>query len=238
MAVSIPTLLEFVLRWLHVFFGVMWIGHLYYFNFTQGTFLNDAGVEASAKTTLRIKLLPVALYYFRWGAMWTFVTGLLYLGHKFHTYPSFSDFVNSSYGFWISMGTIFGTTMFLNVWLVIWPNQKIVIENATRTSKGESALPTAADAGARANVASRTNTMLSIPMLFFMGAASHLPVNIMDTSKTMIFWIIFFVLWAAIEFNAIKGKTYKLMTTVRQVTHSGVGLTVVLVGLALLLLAN
>jgi len=225
-------LVEFTLRWLHLFFGVLWIGHLYYFNFTQGSFLNAQDVDNSAKSALRMKLLPTALWWFRWGAMWTFVTGLLYWMLKGHTYGSMVTYLTSSYGLTITVGAIFGITMWYNVWFVIWPKQKIVIENATQVAAGKPANPAAADAGARANVASRTNTLLSIPMLFFMGAASHLPVPVKGDSN-MVFWILFLLIWAAIEFNALKGKTYQIMTTVKQVITSGFILTLILVGILL-----
>ena len=222
---------EFLLRWLHYFFGVMWIGHLYYFNLTQGVFLNSTEVENSAKTALRTKLLPTALFYFRWGAMWTFVTGIMYYGHKFHSFGNFSAFMGSSYGTLISIGALMGIMMWGNVWFLIWPKQKIVIENANRVAKGETALPTAADAAARANVVSRTNTLLSIPMLFFMGAASHLPLAVTDSSNLMVFWLILGALLAVIEYNAITGKTYQIMTTVKQVLTSGFVLSFLIVGL-------
>ena len=230
-ALNFLTVFEFLLRWLHYFFGVMWIGHLYYFNLTQGVFLNSTEVDNAAKSALRTKLLPTALFYFRWGAMWTFVTGALYYGHKFHTYGNFMAFMASSYGLLISIGALMGLMMWGNVWFLIWPKQKIVIENANRVAKGESALPAAADAGARANVASRTNTLLSIPMLFFMGAASHLPLAVTDSSNVGVFWIVLAILLALLEYNAIKGKTYQLMTTVKQVLTSGFVFSFIILGL-------
>ncbi len=231
---SYTNLIEFLLRWLHLFFGVLWIGHLYYFNFTQGTFLNDSEVDAGAKSALRRKLLPVALSYFRWGAMWTFVTGLIYYGLLGHLAGGFGAFLASGHGWAISIGVILGITMWFNVWFVIWPNQKIVIKNAEGLFKGEPAIPQAAEAGIRANVASRTNTLLSIPVLFFMTTARFLPLPV-DPEHTnyTFFWIAFMTLWGIIEANALIGKTYKVMTTVRQVLHSGVMLTIVLIGMLL-----
>jgi uncharacterized membrane protein len=228
MFTNMPALFEFVLRWLHLIFGVIWIGHLYYFNFTQGAFLNAQDVDNSAKSALRIKLLPTALWWFRWGAMWTFVTGLTYWLWKSHSFGSMSTFLGSSYGLAITVGGLFGTTMWYNVWFVIWPKQKIVIENAKNTAAGQAANPAAADAGARAQVASRTNTLLSIPMLFFMGAASHLPIPINESSNLMMFWLLLGITWAVIEYNALKGKTYQVMTTVKQVITSGFVLTGIL----------
>lgn len=205
--------IHFFLKWLHIFFGILWIGHLYYFNFTQGAFMNQT--DAPTKSQVQQKLLPIALWWFRWGAMWTFVTGLAML----HTasYTGFS--LSGDWGVKILTGTLFGITMWYNVWFIIWPNQKIVIENAKNVAEGKPANPEAAPAGAKALLASRTNTLLSIPMLFFMVGAAHLPIQ-MDMSKVTTYWIVLLLLWAGIEFNAIKGKLGP-MTTVKGVITSG-----------------
>ncbi len=231
---SYMQIVEFILRWLHLFFGVLWIGHLYYFNFTQGVFLNDPEVDASAKMALRRKLLPVALFYFRWGAMWTLVTGLVYYAFLGHLIGSFSVFLTSGHGWTITVGAILGVTMWYNVWYVIWPNQKLVIQNAEGLAKGQPPLPEAGPAGIRANVASRTNTLLSIPVLFFMTTSRFLPLPV-DPERTnfMLFWVLFGILWLAIEVNALKGQTYKVMTTVKQVIHSGFLLGIILIGMLL-----
>src|SRR3990172_7047377 len=85
------------------------------------------------------------------------------------------EFFATSYGWAIFLGGTLGSFMWANVWFVIWPKQKIVIQNAIDTAGGKPANPAAAPAGARAGGASRTNVLFSIPMLFYMGAASHLP---------------------------------------------------------------
>jgi Urate oxidase N-terminal len=97
--------------------------------------------------------------------------------------------------------------MWANVWFVIWPNQKIVIQNAIDTAGGKPANPAAAGAGARAGLASRTNTMLSIPMLFFMGAASHLPLPVPRSG--IVFWVIAVIVMALCEANALTGTPGK-----------------------------
>ena len=74
--------LMFGMRWLHFFFGVMWIGHLYYFNFVQGSFFNET--DAATKSNAIQKLVPRALWWFRWGAFWTLTTGLIIIGYKGH----------------------------------------------------------------------------------------------------------------------------------------------------------
>lgn len=216
--------LMFLLRWLHFFFGITWIGILYYFNFVQGAFMAEA--DAGAKANVLTKLLPRALWWFRWGAMWTMATGVIILTMKAHQYPSFGEFANSSYGIAILTGALFALTMWANVWFIIWPNQKVVIASATQVAQGGAALPTAAASGAKALLASRTNTLLSVPMLFFMGAASHLPLSVTETSKLGLLWAIILIIWAAIEGNALKGKL-GYMTTIKGVITAGFVLTAV-----------
>lgn len=216
--------LHFIMRWLHVFFGVIWIGHLYYFNFVQGAFMNET--DAGAKSQVLQKLAPRALWWFRWGAMWTFVTGLVMLSLRGHQEAALGGMAVFSSPYWINIltGALMATLMFLNVWLIIWPNQKIVINNAVTTAGGGAANPAAAGAAARALVASRTNTMFSIPMLFFMLSASHLVYGVSQNSNLTVYWIILFVLIGALEANAIFGKTGP-MTTIKGVITSGFALT-------------
>lgn len=213
MAITNMVGIHFFLKWLHIFFGLLWIGHLYYFNFTQGAFMNQT--DAPTKSQVIQKLLPIALWWFRWGAMWTFVTGLLML----HTasYTGFS--LSGDWGVKILTGALFGITMWYNVWFIIWPHQKIVMENAKNVAEGKPANPEAAVSAGKALLASRTNTLLSVPMLFFMVGAAHLPIQ-MDMSKVTTYWIVLLVIWAGIEFNAIKGKLGP-MTTVKGVITSG-----------------
>src|SRR5262245_46130794 len=116
---------EFLLRWLHFFVGIIWIGLLYYFNFVQGPFM--AEVAAATKSAATRKLVPRALWWFCWGVMVTFLSGVLIIAKRFGEGIGVGS---SSWGVMIFTGAAFGTLMFLNVWLVIWPNQKIVIANA------------------------------------------------------------------------------------------------------------
>ena len=214
--------LMFVLRWLHFFFGVTWIGHLYYFNFVQGAFF--AETDAATKSNAIQKLVPRALWWFRWGAMWTMTTGILILGYRGHSDPAAFA---SSWGVLILTGASLGMIMWANVWFVIWPNQQIVIQSATQAATGGQALPTAAAAGARALVASRTNVLFSIPMLFFMGAASHLPLTVNPDFNCVALILALGAIILALEINALKGKTGP-MTTVKGVIHCGFALTAVL----------
>src|ERR671914_60380 len=163
---------HFFLRWIHFLAGITWIGILYYFNFVQTPFF--AETEASVRTGAIQKLVPRALWWFRWAAMVTFLAGLLMYLMRLGQMGAESFFL-SSYGVTITLGGLIGTIMFLNVWLVIWPKQQIVIASTNQVAQGGQALPAAAGAARRAALTSRTNVVFSIPMLFFMGAARHHP---------------------------------------------------------------
>ncbi len=217
--------INYLLKWLHFFFGIMWIGHLYYFNFTQGAVIPKIE-PANVRPNVLAKMLPEALWWFRWGAMWTLVTGLLML--HFSQYVGFSlmtEGVFTPWGVQILTGGLFGILMWANVWFVIWPKQKIVIASNTQVAAGGQPLPEAAAAGAKALLASRTNTLFSIPMLFFMGAGAHLGMRL-DTSNANVWFIILAVLAGAFELNALKGKLGP-MQSVRGVIASGFALTAV-----------
>jgi uncharacterized membrane protein len=187
----------FLLRWLHFLAGITWIGLLYYFNFVQTPFF--AETEAPVRSGAIQKLVPRALWWFRWGAMFTFLSGWLIILHRMGQ----GGFFTASYGWAILLGGLLGTLMWANVWFVIWPNQKIVIQNAIDTAGGKPANPAAAGAGARAGLSSRANTVLSISMLFYMGAASHLALPVPRMGA--LFWIVALALMALVEVLALKG---------------------------------
>ena len=216
--------ISFLLRWLHFFFGVMWIGHLYYFNFTQGAAV--AGMDAGGKSNVTNKLLPIALYWFRWGAMWTMTSGILMLGIKAHLAGGMEVFA-SSWGVAILTGGAMGMVMWANVWFVIWPKQQIVMASAAKVAAGGQADPQAAVVAPQALLASRTNTFLSIPLLFFMGAASHLNIPVTSDSNLKLLTAVLAVVILGIEGNALKGKLGPL-TTVKGVITGGFVLTAVL----------
>ena len=161
----------FLLRWVHILAGVTWIGLLYYFNFVQTPFF--AETEAGTRTGAIQKLVPRALWWFRWGAMFTFLAGILYYLIKLMQLGG-DVFYTSGYGMAITIGGTMGTLMFLNVWLVIWPNQQVVIASANKVAEGGEPLPDAASKGQWAGFASRTNVLLSLPMVFLMAAAEPL----------------------------------------------------------------
>lgn len=222
---------EFWLRWFHYFFGILWIGHLYYFNFSQMAFMGEA--DAATKSAVFQKLTPRTMFWFRYGALVTFLTGWGMIGHKMGAGALAMAAPSTVF---ILSGGLLGTLMFLNVWLIIWPNNKIMIENAERTARGEPAIPGVADLAARAAVASRTNTLFSIPMLFFMTSTSHLPMSLSDQKSLIPYWCVFGILAGALELNAVKGKMGPLQK-LKHVIHFGVVLTIVLY-LALGLLAG
>jgi uncharacterized membrane protein len=192
----------FLLRWIHFLSGITWIGLLYYFNFVQTPFF--AETDAPVRSGAQQKLLPRAMWWFRWAAMITFLSGWLYMLWWIGR-VGFAAGV----GAWaILLGGLLGSIMWANVWFVIHPKQKIVIQNALDVAAGKPANPAAAPAGARAGLASRTNTMLSIPMLFFMGAASHLQTLGMPSSG-VVFWAVAILIMVLAEINALKGTPGK-----------------------------
>jgi uncharacterized membrane protein len=153
------------------------------------------------------------------------VTGVLILAIRGHQ-NGFGIFA-TSWGITILTGAALGLIMAYNVWFIIWPNQKIVIANAEATAAGKPANPAAAAAGAKSGLASRHNTLFSIPLLFFMGAASHLPLDVAPDANFGILAIALAVIIGALELNAIKGKLGPI-TKVSGVIHMGFLLTIVL----------
>jgi uncharacterized membrane protein len=193
---------QFMLRWVHFLAGITWIGILYYFNFVQTPFF--AETEAGVRTAAIQKLVPRALWWFRWGAMFTFLAGIsIYLMRMSEMGGAL--FYSSPYGVTITVGGLLGTLMFLNVWLVIWPNQQVVIASANQVASGGQALPAAAGAGRRGALASRTNTVFSIPMLLYMGAASHFPQMVHQSTSRGLFWLLVIIIVGAVEANALVG---------------------------------
>jgi uncharacterized membrane protein len=207
--------IDYLMKWGHFLAGITWIGLLYYFNFVQTEYFKEA--EGDARVDAFSKLVPRALWWFRWGAMFTFLTGVVMLGIR--GADSTAD---------ITVGAVLGTLMFLNVWLIIWPNQRIVIASNQAVGGGGEADPAAAGAAPKAGLASRTNTLFSIPMLYFMGSSAHFSSGSIGANTTAI--IVSLVIIGALELNAIFGKQGP-MTTVRGVITSGLVLTVVLAGL-------
>ena len=200
--------LELLLLWGHVVVGVLWIGLLYYFNFVQVP--SFAQFDAGTRNEAIDKLASRALWWFRWAAAFTFGFGvLILLETPFNGVNGTSELFKSAYwnsatGVSIATGILFGVTMFLNVWLVIWPNQKKVIANARNVQAGGQADPAAADAGRRSALASRQNVIFSFPMLLFMiGTAHFFPGYGRTLNNKPVYWIIVVVIWALFEANAL-----------------------------------
>jgi uncharacterized membrane protein len=152
----------FAFRWLHVTAGVMWIGLLWYFNFVQTPSMPK--IPDEHKPAISKVIAPAALFWFRWAAMATIILGLIlasmngYLGQALSLQKPFTP---------IGLGMWMGIIMWFNVWFVIWPNQKRILGIVQASAEEKAA------AGRKAGMASRINTMLSIPMLYFMVAQQH-----------------------------------------------------------------
>ena len=163
--------LDFVLaleRWIHFLSGVTWIGLLYYFNFVQVPAMAAAAADSGGPGPAAIGkyVAPRALLWFRWAAVVTWLSGAAYLLSAPHL--SFADAAMlRGASQTIGVGGWLGTIMLFNVWVLIWPNQKKVLGLVGASDEEK------AKARRVATLASRTNTALSIPMLLFMGMASH-----------------------------------------------------------------
>ncbi len=224
---------QFLLRWFHFLSGITWIGMLYFFNLVNVKFMKE--LDAAVKGKVIPNLMPKALWWFRWGAVGTWVSGFTYyfllvdsearttshmplvyfvvgwsiafvvvaallrtsvaggplkdgrmlavaiaivlLFFAYATTLMAHNAGSSSRTLSIMIGGGLGTIMFLNVWMIIWPLQQKIIAATRATAENGAAAPAEQPAWARrAFLASRANTWLSIPMLFFMGAASHFPI--------------------------------------------------------------
>mgnify|MGYP002637347267 FL=1 len=150
---------SFLFRWLHVLSGIMWIGLLWYFNFVQ--IPNMPNIPDEQKPAIGKVIAPAALFWFRWGAMATIITGLILAMVEGYLIDAITV---SGNGTIIGIGMWMGAIMWFNVWFVIWPNQKKALGIV------EVDADTKAKAARTAMLFSRTNTLLSIPMLFCMVA--------------------------------------------------------------------
>ncbi len=154
--------LPFVFRWIHVMVGIMWIGLLWYFNFVQIPSMSK--IPDEQKPAIGKVIAPAALFWFRWAALFTVVSGLILSvlnGYAHQAFTLQAPYRAIGLGMWIAL------VMALNVWFIIWPNQKralgiVVVEADVKAKSARIAMLT-----------SRLNTMLSIPMLFLMVAQSH-----------------------------------------------------------------
>ena len=205
-------LVDILFRWGHVLFGITWIGLLYYFNFVQGEYFKEASKDALPD--VKAKLATRALWWFRWAAMFTFITGVVLLG-----------VLGSNITAFIVVGATLGTFMMLNVWLIIWPNQKVVL------GLTEGDVPSS---GAKAGLASRTNTLFSAPMLMCMLGSKHgaaFAAGMMSVTggySTGLYAAL--GLMIVIQLNAMFGKMGP-MASVKGVIHLSLALTAAMVAL-------
>jgi uncharacterized membrane protein len=165
---------EAALRWGHVLVGIMWIGHLYYFNFTQ--IPNMPKIPDEQKPAIGKVIAPAALYWFRWGAMLTLITGLLLAWNQGYLLQALT--LGAADGFAVPKHILIGIGMWLaiimwfNVWFIIWPNQQKALNIDGKYPDLDAAAKTAS--AKTAMLFSRTNTFLSAPMLVAMTGASTL----------------------------------------------------------------
>jgi len=152
-----------LMRWVHFIAGITWIGILYFFNYINAGFLKS--LDGPTKNIVIPKLMPSALNYFRHGATITVLAGI---GLYFYLYAK-----GGTGAIALGIGGLLGIIMMANVHAIIWPNQKKIIAAVTAAAQGTPAPAEMAAWGKTALYASRVNVMLSIPMLFFMGAGSH-----------------------------------------------------------------
>jgi len=200
---DVPSLVSVLIRFGHIIFGIVWLGHLYFFNLVNVPFQGDLDKELKPK--VNPKLLLRAFWWFRWGAMWTLIFGLLLFGYKyFHQGLFYTEegHVSVRAG-WIMFGMLLGIIMWFNVWFVIWPRQKLILGGMAAGTPH----PDAAKLAATAGKASRFNTYASGPMLFGM----IVPNNYSGWTHSGI--IIALVLGLGFWFGMIK-RSFKVKTTV------------------------
>jgi uncharacterized membrane protein len=241
-----------IFRISHVIVAVMWIGLLWFFNFVQTPAY--AEMEPAARNSAFDKITWRALWWFRWASAATVAFGLLLLaigsGAKDTIGLYRKDYwIHSASGPTLLIGIVMGILMFLNVWLVIWPQNQVVIGNSRTLLAGGEANPNAAASARAGAMASRQNTIFSIPVLFFMVAASHFwsspAINRLNISsgKAVVYIIIGLVVVAVLELNALgyisgRGNTGLnwIYETHKNAMYTGFGIIVVMYVLAEILL--
>ena len=195
---------DLILRWAHVIFGIIWMGHLYFFNLVNVPF--QADLDKELKPKVNPKLLLRAFWWFRWGAMYTFIFGWLLFGKNYlgaqHLISS-PDGGMSGRAMWILFGAALGSIMWFNVWFVIWPRQKLILGGMAAGTPH----PDAAKLAGTAGKASRFNTYASGPMLF----AMIVPNNYSGWSHSGMLLIL--ILGLGFWFGMIK-RSFKVKTTV------------------------
>lgn len=204
-------MVAFLFKWFHLLFGITWIGLLFYFNFVQAEYFKKASAEALVD--VKAHLVTKALAWFRWSALATFVTGFVLFGMVGARHVT-NDF--------IVVGGILGTIMFLNVFLIIWPKQKIALGLVA----GD-----AVAAGAKAALASRTNVLFSATVVFCMLASPHLGYSqehLLSGNGSGLGLLLSLGVIAVAQLNAMFGKMLRPLSTVRGVIHLSLVLAVII----------
>jgi uncharacterized membrane protein len=244
--------LENAFRMTHVIVGVMWMGLLWFFNFVQVPAF--AEMDAAARNDALDKLTWRALWWFRWAAIATVVMGLLIImvGVDSDTETYTVDyFTKTTSGITLLLGIVMGFVMAANVWMVIWPNQQIVIGNARNVKAGGEANPDAPAAGRAGAMASRQNTIFSFPLLVFMVGAAHF-YGAGESDFTgdaggngWVYLLIGLAIIAVLELNALgklsgrgSGGLNVIYETHKNALYTGIGLIVLFYILAEILLTD
>ena len=178
---DIETALQAIFRWFHILAGITWVGLLYFFNFVNTPF--QGGLDKELKPKVNPPLVLRALYFFRWGAMWTFLFGLSLFAMIYWPLGGNlwdADGRMSQRAMWILFGSLLGTIMWFNVWFIIWPRQKKILGAMLGGP------PAPAEAAPQAALASKVNTYLSAPMLWGMVAGSHITIWPMKISTLLL----------------------------------------------------
>ncbi len=225
-------------RMAHVIVAIMWMGILWFFNFVQTPAF--AEMDPGARNNALDKLTWRALWWFRWAAAATIAFGVLLVGIESGSDNLYnSDYWQSTSGVTLLIGILFGFIMLYNVWVVIWPAQQIVIGNARNVQAGGEADPNAAAAGRAGAMASRQNTIFSLPLLVFMVGASHFYAftDHFDYKPSTGLWVIYLLVGIAVaiimEANALgkvsgRGSTGMnvIYETHKNAMYTGFGLIV------------
>ncbi len=196
-------------RWFHVFFGIIWIGMLYFFNWVNIPF--QASIDDATKKGANIQLMPRALWWFRWGAMMTLIAGLVLFTINYMYTPGLgfgaTNLFKDSYGvtgraWWIMLGMLMGVIMWFNVWFIIWPSQKRILGvNGAKKAEGDELAALRKKAG----LFSKINTYLSAPMLLSMLAAPHYGA-INPVTVVVFVAIVEFFIWSNYKHSSKVGK--------------------------------
>ena len=210
---------QFLFRWGHVVAGITWIGLLYYFNLVQvsafARFEDDPHKEIGGRARLIAldKIATRALWWFRWGAVFTFLTGILITGviKDYYSAPDGFSWMRFAGNSGIVTGMLIGTIMLLNVWGVIWRNQKVVLANAANVLAGNAPDPNVPAAARRAGMASRQNFIFSVPLVYWMIFRQHHPDNAtyMSSSNMALYWVIALIIIVVLEINALGFMPWK-----------------------------